>query len=106
MLCWIVYIRTEIGTHSVTHQTAIHAVEANIHLASKPNPSASKKSNINEKHGKIQRCKQKYWQNRDARAELVNGTLARTISPIITRLSFFAVLCNVQCIFGPQIHSL
>ena len=40
---------TEIGTHSVTHQTAIHAVEANIHLASKLNPSASKNSNINEK---------------------------------------------------------
>jgi hypothetical protein len=37
------------GTHSVTHQTAIHAVEANIHLASKLNPSASKNSNINEK---------------------------------------------------------
>ena len=32
---------TEIGTHSVTHQTAIHAVEARIHFASKLKPSAS-----------------------------------------------------------------
>ena len=37
---------TEIGTHSVTHQTAIHVVEARIHLASKLNPSASKNNNI------------------------------------------------------------
>ena len=40
---------TEIGTHSVTHQTAIHTVEANMHLASILSPSASKNNNINEK---------------------------------------------------------
>ena len=32
---------TDIGTHSVTHQTAIHVVDARMHFASKLNPSAS-----------------------------------------------------------------